>query len=251
MEIFPAIDLRGGKVVRLRQGDPALQSVYSDQPAEIAQRWQAEGARWLHVVNLDGAFSSSASSRNVEAVQLIVRTCPLPVQLGGGLRSLEAIRAALELGIARVVLGTLAVQSPEIVRDAVRTFGADRIVAGLDAKEGMVTTHGWQSQSALGVIDVALGMKELGVLRVVFTDIARDGMLQGVNLEATRALACDSQLRVIASGGVASLDDIYRLKAIESDGVEGVIIGQALYTGAVRLSEAIHVSQTNHRLPRR
>jgi phosphoribosylformimino-5-aminoimidazole carboxamide ribotide isomerase len=251
VEIFPAIDLRGGKVVRLRQGDPARQTVYSDDPLEVAQRWQAEGARWLHVVNLDGAFSSSASSRNVDAIQSIARACPLPVQLGGGLRSVAAIRAALELGIARVVLGTLAVQAPEIVRDAVRTFGADRIVAGLDAKDGMLTTHGWQAQTALSVIDAALRMKELGVERVVFTDIGRDGMLQGVNIEATRTLACDSGLRVIASGGVASLDDIDRLKAIESDGVEGVIIGQALYTGAVRLSEAIHVSQTNHLLPRR
>jgi len=251
VEIFPAIDLRDGKVVRLRQGDPDLQTVYSDHPAEVAQRWQAEGARWLHVVNLDGAFSGSASSRNVDAVHAIVRACPLPVQLGGGLRSLSAIRAALDLGITRVVLGTLAVQAPEIVRDAVRTFGADRIVAGLDAKEGMLTTHGWQSQSALSVIDAATQLKALGVERVIFTDIGRDGMLQGVNIEATRALACDSQLRVIASGGVASLDDIYRLKAIESDGVEGVIVGQALYTGAVQLSEALYVSQTNHSLPRR
>ena len=237
--------------MRLRQGDPALQTVFSEDPLEVAQRWQAEGASRLHVVNLDGAFSSAGSNRNADAIQTIVRACPLPVQLGGGLRTIDAITAALDLGIARVVLGTVAVQSPEIVREAVLMFGADRIVAGLDAKEGMLTTHGWQSQTALSLLDAGLRMKELGVGRIVFTDIGRDGTLQGVNVEATRALACHTGLRVIASGGVAALDDILKLQTAEVDGVEGVIIGQALYTGAIKLCEALHVSQTNHPLPGR
>jgi phosphoribosylformimino-5-aminoimidazole carboxamide ribotide isomerase len=239
MEIFPAIDLRGGKVVRLRQGDPAAETVFSAEPEVIAQQWQAQGARWLHVVNLDGAFSSTGPSANMDAVRAIRGVCPLPLQLGGGLRTLSAIRDTLELGIARVVLGTVAVQAPEIVRDAVRTFGAGRIVVGLDARDGMLATHGWQSRSTSNVIDAANRMKEIGVERIVFTDIARDGMLQGVNIEATRDLARESGLRIIASGGVASLADVIRLKAIECEGVEGVIIGQALYTGAVSLVEAL------------
>ena len=249
MDIYPAIDLRGGKVVRLRQGDPDAQTVFSEDPAAVAQRWQAEGARCLHVVNLDGAFAAEASTRNAGAVRAILAASTLPVQLGGGLRSLAAIGAALELGVARVVLGTLAVESPEIVAEAVRAFGTERVAAGLDAKAGMVTTHGWQSQTALSVLDAALRLKEHGIALVIFTDIGRDGMLGGVNIEATRGLARESGLRVIASGGVATLDDIERLKGGEADGVEGVVIGQALYTGAIRLREALHVSQTNHPLP--
>jgi phosphoribosylformimino-5-aminoimidazole carboxamide ribotide isomerase len=243
MEIYPAIDLRGGKVVRLRQGEPGAETIFSAAPLEVAQRWRAQGARWLHIVNLDGAFSGSAPSANVDALQAIVRGCQLPVQFGGGLRTLSAIGDALRLGVSRVVLGTVAVQAPEIVRDAVREFGADRIVIGLDARDGVVATHGWQSQSTLNVVDAACHVKEIGVERIVFTDIARDGMLQGVNVEATRDLARQSGLCIIASGGVASLEDIRRLKAIECDGVEGVIIGQALYTGAVNLAASLAIGR--------
>lgn len=246
MNIYPAIDMRGGKVVRLRQGDPNAQTVYADDPAQQAQRWVALGARWLHVVNLDGAFGGSSheasESPNLAALRRILAAVTVPVQFGGGMRDLAGIETALGLGVARVVLGTIAVKQPEIVREAVARFGAARIVAGLDAKDGMVATHGWQTTSALSAADAAGRMRAMGVERIVFTDIARDGMLQGVNVAATRELARSSGVAIIASGGVASLDDITRLRACEADGIEGVIIGQALYTGAVRLDDALQAA---------
>ncbi len=248
MDIYPAIDMRGGKVVRLRQGDPAAQTVYADDPAQMAEHWAGLGARWLHVVNLDGAFTGSShaasESPNLAALRRILASVSVPVQFGGGLRDLAGIELVLQTGVARVVLGTLAVRQPEIVREAVARWGAERVVAGLDAKDGMVATHGWQTQSALSAVDVALRMRAMGVARIVFTDIARDGMLQGVNVEATSALAHASGLAVIASGGLASLDDIVRLQAHAADGIEGVIIGQALYTGAVNLPDALRVAET-------
>lgn len=240
MEIFPAIDLRGGKVVRLRQGNPNAQAIFSDDPALTAQRWVSQGARWLHVVNLDGALAQTDD--NASALQNILRAVQVPIQLGGGLRDLRSIEHVLNLGVARVVLGTVAIQQPEIVRAAILQFGAERIVVGLDARDDMVATHGWQSQSALRAVEVAKQMRELGVQRIVFTDIARDGMMQGVNVEATRALTRESGMKVIASGGVASLDDIQQLKSIEADGVEGVIIGQALYIGTIKLREALQIT---------
>ena len=238
MEIFPAIDLRGGKVVRLRQGDPGAQTIYADDPAQVALRWVAEGARWLHVVNLDGALGET-DSPNLAALRRVLDVVQVPVQFGGGLRDLSAVQLVLDMGAARVVLGTIAVQQPELAREAIARFGADRIVVGLDARDGLAATHGWQTQSALSAAAVGLRMREMGARRIVYTDIARDGMLQGVNVEATQALARACGLRVIASGGVASLEDIERLKRCEADGVEGVIIGQALYTGAVRLPDAL------------
>lgn len=241
MEIFPAIDMRGGKVVRLKQGDPAAQTNYADDPAQMARRWEDEGARWLHVVNLDGALGE-AQSPNLAALRRVLDGARAPVQFGGGLRDLEGIGTVLDMGVARAVLGTVAVNQPEIVRDAIARFGAEKIVVGLDARDGFVATHGWQTQSALSAAEVAERMKDMGANRIVFTDIARDGMLRGVNADATRALARTSGMRVIASGGVASLDDIERLKECEADGVEGVIIGQALYTGAVSLAEALRIA---------
>ncbi len=250
MEIFPAIDLRGGKVVRLRQGDPHAQTIFSDRPDVIAQQWVDQGARWLHVVNLDGAFTANEKhatrntqhAANLAALQSILECVNVPVQFGGGLRDLQSVERVLHLGVARVVQGTVAVQNPQLVGEAVARFGSEKIVVGLDAKAGMVATHGWQTQSALSVDVVAAQMKSLGVRRIVFTDIARDGMLQGVNVESTRALALESGLKIIASGGVASLEDIRRLKAIEPEGIEGVIVGQALYTGAVDLPEALKIA---------
>ena len=240
--------MRGGQVVRLRQGDPNAQTVYADDPAQMAERWAGLGARWLHVVNLDGAFTGSRheanESPNLAALRRILAAVNVPVQFGGGLRDLAGIELVLQAGVARVVLGTVAVQQPEMVREAVQRWGADRIVAGLDAKDGMIATHGWQTQSALSALEVANHMRELGATRVVFTDIARDGMLQGVNVQATSALARASGLAIIASGGVASLDDIVRLQAHAADGIEGGIIGQALYTGVVDLGDALRVAAT-------
>ena len=249
--IYPAIDLRRGQVVRLRQGDPAAQTTFADDPAAVVRRWAEQGAEWLHVVNLDGAFTGRDLGLslnldldiNLRRLVEIRAATSLPIQFGGGLRTLDDVALALELGATRVVLGTVAVRQPQTVADAVARFGAERIVIGIDARDGMVATHGWQETSALDTLTVAQRMKALGVQRVVYTDIARDGTLTGVNLAATVALARASGLAVIASGGVASLDDIRALFGHQADGVEGVIAGQALYTGAVYLREAIAVGK--------
>jgi phosphoribosylformimino-5-aminoimidazole carboxamide ribotide isomerase len=243
--IYPAIDLRQGQVVRLRQGDPAAQTTYGDDPAAVARAWAAQGAEWLHVVNLDGAFTGAGQgsdqdlSINLRRLAEIRAETSLPIQFGGGLRDVADIALALELGATRVVLGTVAVRQPEVVAQAIARFGAERIVVGLDARNGWVATHGWRETSALDVLTVARRMRDLGVPRVVYTDIARDGTLTGVNLDATVALARSSGLEIIASGGVAGLDDIRRLASHQAGGVAGVIVGQALYTGAVDLTTAL------------
>jgi phosphoribosylformimino-5-aminoimidazole carboxamide ribotide isomerase len=252
--IFPAIDLRQGRVVRLRQGDPAAQTTFADDPAAVAQGWAKQGAAWLHVVNLDGALDFSLAGVraapsgagcgdslpiNLRRLADIRAAVSLPLQFGGGLRTIDDVARALGLGATRVVLGTVAVRQPEMVSAAVERFGPERIVVGIDARDGMVATHGWQETSSLAAVDVARRMADLGVLRVVYTDISRDGMLSGVNIAATLELARSSGLAVIASGGVASVEDIRGLAPLAADGIEGVIVGQALYTGALRLNEAL------------
>lgn len=254
--IFPAIDLRQGRVVRLRQGDPNAQTTYSDDPAETAAKWAALGAEWLHVVNLDGALTFSVGAKggnltgagcgdklpiNARRLADIRTAVPLPIQYGGGLRTLADVALALETGATRVVLGTVAVRQPKLVGQAIERFGAEGIVVGLDARDGKVATHGWQEQSELTVTEVARRMADLGALRAVYTDIARDGMLTGVNVTATVELARASGLRVIASGGVGSLEDIRALAAAPE--VEGVIVGQALYTGVVSLADALALAR--------
>lgn len=253
LTIFPAIDLRRGQVVRLRQGDAAAQTVYGDDPAAVAKQWAGQGVRWLHVVNLDGALtprpplpcagegevSNKIQALNLRRLAEICAAVDIPIQFGGGMRTVDDVATALRLGATRVVLGTVAVRKPQVVADAIARFGAARIVVGIDARDGWVATHGWLETSALDALTVARRMADLGVLRIVFTDITRDGMLTGVNVVATAELARASGLRVIASGGVASLADIRALAAHASDGIEGVIVGQALYTGAIDLTEAI------------
>jgi phosphoribosylformimino-5-aminoimidazole carboxamide ribotide isomerase len=249
MIVFPAIDLRLGRCVRLRQGRAADETVYDDDPAAVAHRWVAQGAQWLHVVDLDAALSSDASritnrdsphTPNLRRLSEIHAAVPAtPIQFGGGVRSLAAIETALGLGATRVVLGTAAVEDPDLVAAAVGRFGAARIVAGIDARGGQVATHGWQQASEFTAAELGLAMRRQGLIRAVYTDIVRDGTLSGVNVEATGALARDTGLRVIASGGVASLDDVVRLAAHAAAGIEGVIIGKALYTGALSLPEAI------------
>ncbi len=242
MIIFPAIDLRQGRCVRLRQGDPAAETVFSDDPAAMAEHWVRQGATWLHVVNLDGALGDQGpAALNLRRLAEIRRAVAVPIQFGGGLRSLADVEQALALGVERLVLGTAAVQTPALVGQAIAAFGAERIVVGLDARDGAVATHGWQQTSGLSALEAARQMRDQGVVRVVYTDISRDGTLAGVNAEATAALARQSGLQVIASGGVRGLDDIRRLLAVADAGVEGVIVGQALYTGSLELAEALAV----------
>ena len=251
MIIYPAIDLRQGQVVRLRQGDPAQQTVYDADPAAVARRWTEQGAEWLHVVNLDGALSAGSpdgalagtSVTNLQRLAEIRAVTSLPIQFGGGVRSLVDIDRALMLGATRVVLGTVAVHKPALVGEAIARFGASRIVVGIDARDGLVATEGWQRASTLDALTVARRVCQQGVTRVVYTDIARDGTQMGLNVAATASLARASGLQVIASGGVAGLADIREMVQFAAEGIEGVIVGQALYTGALDLREAIRIGR--------
>ncbi|MDH7487852.1 MAG: 1-(5-phosphoribosyl)-5-[(5-phosphoribosylamino)methylideneamino] imidazole-4-carboxamide isomerase [Anaerolineae bacterium] len=263
MIVYPAIDLRGGRVVRLRQGRAEAETVYADDPAAVARRWVAQGAEWLHIVNLDGAFSritdhasrithhgsrithhGSRMPLNLQRLQEICAAVPAtPIQFGGGLRTLADIELALTLGAARVVLGTAAVQEPELVGEAVQRFGAERVAVALDARQGRVAIHGWRETSKVTAVALGRAMRKCGVCYALYTDIARDGMLTGVNVAATAALAQATGLRVIASGGVATLDDVRRLRAQEASGIVGVIIGQALYSGALSLADVLHAAR--------
>lgn len=248
MILFPAIDLRRGRCVRLKQGDPAAETVFGDDPAAMARQWAAQGAQWLHVVNLDGAFgdadlpAGAAMPINLQRLAEMRQAVDTPIQFGGGLRGLTDIELALALGATRVVLGTAAAQHPEMVQAALARFGSERIVVGIDARAGQVVTHGWAETSGVAAAELATAMQRLGVLRVVYTDISRDGMLSGVNVAATAALARASGLKVIASGGVRDVVDIAALAAQRAAGIEGVIIGQALYTGALSLTAALQAA---------
>ncbi len=246
--IYPAIDLRGGRVVRLAQGDPDRETEYvpktgsarktevtsGDGAVAVARRWQGAGAGWLHVVNLDGAFGERGAE-NLGALARILTT-GLKVQFGGGLRTLDAMRQALDLGVARVVLGTVAAERPALAAAALDAFGAERVAVGLDARDGRVQIRGWQEASPLGATELARRWAEMGGRWLIFTDVSRDGMGSGVNVEATTELARVTGLAVVASGGVASLEDLRRVR---SAGLRGVIVGRALYEGQVDLAEAL------------
>ena len=247
--LFPAIDLRRGRCVRLKQGDPDAETVFSDDPAAMAQHWARQGASWLHVVNLDGAFADARASGstlpiNLRRLQEIRAATELPIQFGGGIRSLDDMELALNLGATRIVLGTIAVKNPDLVQQALNRFGPERIVVGIDARDGMVATHGWLSTSDVRATDLARAMHTAGVQRIVYTDISRDGMLSGVNVAASVALARASGLHVIASGGVGALDDIRALLPHAREGIEGVIIGQALYTHQFTLPQALEITRS-------
>jgi len=241
--IFPAIDLRGGRVVRLRQGDPAAETAYADDPTAVARRWAEAGAAWLHVVNLDGVLQTDAAEINLRCLAAIRRAVDLPIQFGGGLRTLDEIELALEAGATRVVLGTAAVRQPELVAAAIDRYGAARIVVGVDARDGRVAVQGWQEVAEVDAHDLARRMAGMGVVRIVYTDIRRDGMLSGVNVQATAESAAMAGVKVIASGGVRDLDDVRALRAYVEQGIEGVIIGQALYRGAIDLAAALAVAR--------
>jgi len=240
MLVIPAIDLKAGRCVRLYQGDMNQATVYSDDPVATALRWQREGAERLHVVDLDGAVAGAGVNTGV--IEQICRTLAIPVQVGGGVRDLETVEKLLSCGAARVILGTVAYRRPEVVEAACERFPG-HITVGIDARAGKAAVQGWTEATGLDAITLAGRCAGAGVSEIIYTDIARDGTEQGVNLDATLALARSVPLPVIASGGVAGLRDIERLVPLEADGIAGVIVGRALYTGAVKLAEAVALAR--------
>ncbi len=240
MIVIPAIDLKDGKCVRLEQGLMEKDTVFSDNPGAQAREWEDLGAELLHIVDLDGAFAGQPKNR--EAIEAILKAITIPAQLGGGIRDIATIDAYLSMGLSRVIIGTAAQRNPDLVREACAKYPG-RIVVGIDAKNGMVAVQGWAELTDITAIELALKFEDFGVAALIYTDIARDGMLQGPNLGATRALAEAVSIPVIASGGVSSLKDIENLMAMESCGVSGVITGKAVYTGAIRLNEAIALTK--------
>ena len=236
MIIFPAIDLKGGQVVRLAEGDMDRATVYGDDPAAQAVLFAQSGAEFLHVVDLDGSFAGRAENRS--AVEAILEAFPGHVQLGGGIRNAEAVEGWFDLGVSRIVMGTAALKDPQFVRDMAKDWPGGIVVA-VDARDGMVATEGWAETSEVSIIDMARRFEDAGVAAVLFTDIGRDGMLTGCNIEATVDLARRTDLPVIASGGVKGLDDIHVLSLHAHEGIEGVITGRALYDGRLDLAAAI------------
>lgn len=236
MQLYPAIDMKNGQCVRLRQGAFKDITIYSDAPEKVAARWQEKGASFLHLVDLDGALAGY--SVNEEVIRRIADTVSIPIEIGGGIRSKEAVERMLDLGVRRVIIGTKAAEHPEFLRDMVRTFGEEAIVAGVDAKDGMVAVEGWEKVSSLTASDLCLTMKEYGVRHIVYTDISRDGMLSGPNVEATRKLTEETGLDIIASGGVSCMED---LKCLHEAGIRGAIIGKALYENRIDLAEAVRL----------
>jgi len=241
MIVIPAIDLKNGQCVRLEQGLMEKDTVYSDDPAAMARHWQDEGGELLHLVDLDGAFAGVPKNR--AAIQAIVDAVDIPTELGGGIRDLATIEAYLELGIDRVILGTVAKENPALVADACRRFPG-QIVVGIDARDGLVAVRGWAELTAKRAIDLAQEMEGFGVTAIIYTDIARDGMMQGPNLDATAALARAISIPVIASGGVSSLDDIRNLLQVEAAGIAGVITGKAIYNGSLNLRDAVALTKS-------
>jgi phosphoribosylformimino-5-aminoimidazole carboxamide ribotide isomerase len=237
LTLYPAIDLKGGQVVRLQRGDMAQATTYSTDPAAQAARFHAAGFGWIHVVDLDGAFAGRPA--NAAAVEAILAAVPgLPVQLGGGIRGMATLEAWLAAGVSRVILGSAAVKDPGFARAACRAHPG-RVALGIDARGGMVATEGWAEVSSVSALDLARRFEDAGAAAIIYTDIERDGMLGGVNLEATLALARAVRVPVIASGGVASVADLSALAAVAAEGIEGVIIGRALYDGRIQPAEAL------------
>ncbi len=234
MKLYPAIDIKDGRCVRLQQGRFDQVKVYSDSPAEIAALWESKGASFLHLVDLDGALKGR--SANADCIRQIVQTVNIPTELGGGIRSLRDIEEVLDLGVYRAIIGTKAVEDPRMLREAVKQFGAEHIAVGIDAKNGLVAVNGWEQVSQVSAMDLALQMKEMGVQTIIYTDISRDGMLSGPNVDATKRLSDATGLDVVASGGVSCMEDLRR---IHWAGIHGAIIGKALYEERVDLAEAV------------
>lgn len=236
MLVLPAVDIRGGRCVRLIQGAVDRERLYGDDPVAAARQWEAQGASWVHVVDLDGAFAGTPV--NADVICRLIDRVRIPVQVGGGIRTLDAVAALLGRGAARVILGTAAVSAPEVLSEAVARFG-DRIAAAIDARDGTVATEGWVRATGEPAATAASRIARSGVRRIIYTDIGRDGMLGGPNVAAFEAILRTIDIPVIASGGVSSVEDLRRLRCLEPQGLEGVIVGRALYEGRVRLGDLL------------
>jgi phosphoribosylformimino-5-aminoimidazole carboxamide ribotide isomerase len=241
MEVIPAIDLRKGKCVRLVQGDPRDETVYSQEPVSMAKLWELKGAKRLHFIDLDGALTGKLG--NLEYVQDIVKATDLKVQFGGGLRDLKTIEKVLSLGVERIILGTSVAQDKGFVKETIREFGGKNVLAGIDAKKGMVAIKGWKTVTKIRAVDLAREMAELGVGAIIFTDIQRDGMLEGPNFGTTKEIAKAVDVSVIASGGISSYRDLEHMKRLGKHGISSVILGKALYSGRIDLKVAIKMGR--------
>lgn len=235
MQLYPAIDLKNGQCVRLTQGKFDQVKVYSEEPWEMARHWEEMGASYLHLVDLDGALAGSLV--NGPVIEKIVKSIRIPVQIGGGIRSMETIEALRTLGVYRTIIGTKAVENPDFIKAAAERFGSEHIVVGVDAKDGLVATDGWERVSGRKALDLCLEMKEMGIRHIVYTDISRDGMLTGPNVEQTKLLTEKTGLDIIASGGVSGMGD---LENLYHSGIHGAIIGKALYEERIDLKSAVH-----------
>ena len=236
MDLIPAIDIRGGRCVRLHQGDYSLETVFEADPVAVARRWAAQGASWIHVVDLDGARDGRQA--NAALVHAIAAAVPCQVQTGGGIRDIETLRATLEGGVQRVVLGTAAVKDPDLLREAV-AFAGEHLIVSVDVRDGNVRTEGWVEGTGLDARAWLAELEGLGVTRIVYTDIARDGAMKGVNIAAYEALATETTMAIIAAGGVTTLEDV---RGLAASGVEGAVVGRALYTGDIALPDAIEAA---------
>ncbi len=243
MIIIPAVDIKNGKCVRLLQGRMDAETVFSDDPSAMARQWAAEGAEIIHVIDLDGAFEKSP--QNLNSIKKILETVDTPIQLGGGIRDQKTIEMLMEIGVHRVIIGTEAIRNPQLVRDACKAFPG-QIVVGIDARDGFVAIEGWSETTRTKATDLAKQFEDCGVAAINFTDIHRDGMQTGPNIEETRRLAEAISIPVVASGGVSTLEDIQNLIPLEAVGVTGVITGRALYSGTLKLKDAIAISEQHH-----
>ena len=238
MIIIPAIDLKEGQCVRLRQGIMADSTVYSDNPVEVAKKWEHMGADIIHVVDLDGAIAGKPVNRQI--IKEITESVEIRIQVGGGIRDLETVEEYIDMGVYRIVLGTIAIKNPLLVEDACNSFPS-QIAVGIDAKDGMVAIKGWTEKTEEKAIDFAAELEDLGVSVIIYTDISRDGMLTGPNISAIKEMAMSLSIPLIASGGVSSMDDLMALHSLEDCGVEGAIVGKAIYTGDIDLKKALEI----------
>ena len=236
MKLYPAIDIKNGQCVRLKQGQFEDILVYSNSPVGVAKKWEDSGASFIHLVDLDGALVGH--SVNDDVIREIASTVKIPIQVGGGIRTIKDIEHKLNLGVTRVILGTKAVENPMFIKEVIHCFGADKIVIGIDAKSGMVAIQGWEKLSNYNAVSLAIEMKEFGVETIIYTDISKDGMLQGPNIEHTKEMVESTGLNIIASGGVSSMMD---LEALNNINVEGAVIGKALYENHIDLKQAVSI----------